>query len=90
MKALVLRKEISYMALAVCILTDLSPEEAFNRLYPPTWAEKMAVSNALAVTIIEMRSQGMGYAEIGRQLGMGRGTVYRRIQQYRERLKREG
>ena len=32
---LVLRKEISYLALALVILTDLSPEQALNRLCPP-------------------------------------------------------
>ena len=93
MTALVLRKEISYLALAMCILTDLSPEQALNRLCPPRLCpgtgDRLSVANEAGATMYEMRQRGMGYADIGRQFGMSRGAVYRRIQQYKKRLERD-
>lgn len=89
---LVLRKEISYLALALVILTDLSPEQALNRLCPPRLCpgigDKLAAANEAGATMYEMRQRGMGYADIGRQFGITRGSVYRRIQQYKKRLER--
>ena len=85
MTNLTLRPEVAYMALAVCILTDLEPEEAFDRVSAPvTWAQKVARNRERTEDMIKLKEQGFGYKEIAEMYGVTRGTVWNRIKQYKK------
>lgn len=81
-----------YIALAACILTDKSPEQAFKSL----WRENIVPKSGRPVgpvtedtiKMAQMR-ETMTFKQVGEQFGITAGAVYRRIQRY-NRMKEEG
>lgn len=88
MDNLILRKEVSYLALAVCILTNLNPEEAFDRIAPDNTQKKVRRLNKLKETekMIELRKQGVKYTDIANMFGITKDAVFRRLRRYKERM----
>ena len=90
-----LREDVCWLALGICIMhpTELSAAQAMDLLCPPRYCpgynEKIIQADELARAFIALRTQGLGYAEIGRLYGSHRGTVYHKIQQYKQRLERD-
>lgn len=74
---------INYYALTVCILKGISPDAAFDLLE----TGKILCSDDDTEYILEMRTNKT-FAEIGQIYGLRPGTIFRRIERYKERQKR--
>ena len=83
---LILRKEFCYSALALCILTNLTPEQAFERLDPPGAKPKnRLLTREDTEDMIEMRKT-MDYGQIAECYGISKSAVFSRIKRYNKKV----
>lgn len=82
MQSRVTRREICYLALAVCILTNLTPEQAFERVAPESGGRVKHNDNDI-IEMIKLKKT-MTYAQIGQIFNISANTVYRKIKKYNQ------
>lgn len=76
--------EDNYLALAVCILTDLGPDEAFARVVPRTYTEYLQQKQRETLEMIRLKNKGLTYNQIGERFEMKGNAVCKRIKRYQE------
>ena len=87
-KSLKLREEICYMALAVSILANCLPEQAFEKLDPQharigsNGGRPSTLTDMDTEDMIRMRQQGLAYKEIGEIYGINASAAHHRIDRY--------
>ncbi len=74
----------NYYALTLCIFREVSPDAAFDLLE----TGKSLCSDDDAEYIMELKKTKT-FSEIGKMYGLDPGTIFRRIERYKERQKRK-
>jgi len=88
MTGLIIREEVCWLALAVCILTEITPEESFQRIAPVgmTGGKNIRLTEDVIREMVRLK-KSMSYEALGKYYGVSANTAYRNIKKYNERVK---
>lgn len=75
----------SWIALAVCILTPKTIEQAFNDLVEDPRVDLRKQKMVDTVDMIRLRENGLTYQEIGEIFGLKRDVVFVRIKRFKQK-----
>ncbi|MTI84946.1 MAG: hypothetical protein FH756_13875 [Firmicutes bacterium] len=80
-----LREEVTWSALALCILLKYTPEQALERLCPeyPVGGDVYTIEDTQDMS--RMKESGMTYSEVAKCYNIERTGVYRRIKKLQDR-----
>ena len=88
-------RELNYIALAACIIGNISPDVALKSVLPEMRSNKSKTAAARTAIVgdteemIRMRSEGMTFEKVGEQFGVSAGSVCQRIRRYEMRMGNE-
>jgi len=74
----------NYCALALCILTNMVPEQAFRRAGCESPETKTQQRKRETAEMLDLRRKGFTYEQIGQLYGVRQETVWKRLKKYQE------
>jgi hypothetical protein len=76
----------SWIALAVCILTPKTIEQAFNDLVvDPRISPRKQQKSTDTIDMVKLREKGLTYQAIGQIFGLKHDTVFKRIKRFKQK-----
>jgi hypothetical protein len=84
-KYLIIREEVCWTALALCIMKPLTIEMAFEIISPYLLVKRKDKRRFEEQQMLELRRNGKTWPEIGAMFGCTYNAAYRRVKRFRER-----
>jgi hypothetical protein len=87
---MVIREDICWMALAICIMKSVEIEHAFEMIAPDPFVSLEAKRRFKDQKMAELRDEGCTWDEVGQAFGLAGNAAFKRVTRFKRRACNEG